>query len=268
MASKKQAVVRGVQAAQALRLREQLGFGPVDIWKLLERLGVSVGLRAFGDKAGDGLYLWEADEPFIVVNTSKRASRQRFTAAHELGHHEMHRFAADRVLFADEDILQSNATPEVEANAFAAYLLAPDEGITHALGGRHGGEVMPDVVVELMRTFGLSYEATTWRLVNAGIVSLAERGKLAETPMVEERLRRAGVDDEESLFPPVSRLPLRHIDDALRLYEDHVVTSDRLAELLDVTPQDALELAEARGIVPASEVPFDEDAVDALLKDA
>jgi Zn-dependent peptidase ImmA (M78 family) len=258
--------VRGTQAAQALRFREELGFGPVDIWQLLERLEIPTALHEFGSDGGDGLYLWEDGEPFIVVNASARASRQRFTAAHELGHHEMHRFGTDQLLIADEDISHSNDSREVEANAFAAYLLAPDEAIRRVVGDRSGEQITQDLVVDLMGIFGLSYEAIPWRLLNAGVVNHAQRTALAENPKVEERLRRAGLD-EETIFKPPARLPRSHLNDALRLYEDHVVSPDRLAELLDMTLPDALAFAERRDVHPAKELPVDEEAVDALLRD-
>lgn len=260
--------VRGKQAAQALRLREQLGFDAVDIWKLLESLEIPVALREFGEDAGDGLYLWEGGNPFILVNTSKRASRQRFTAAHELGHHEMHRFDHDRLVIEDQNIFATGDQPEeVEANAFAAYLLAPDEAIRRSLGDRAGEQITPDVVIELMGIFGLSYDATTWRLVNADAISRAQRDMLAENPRVEERLLRAGLDEATIVAQPAP-LPRAHTEAALRLYEDHVFTPERLSELLDMTPEDAVAYAESRGFVPAPELPIDDEAVDDLLRDA
>jgi Zn-dependent peptidase ImmA (M78 family) len=266
MASGQPAYVRGTQAAQALRLREELGFGPVDIWQLLERLEIPTALHEFGADGGDGLYLWEDGEPFIVVNASTRASRRRFTAAHELGHHEMHRFETDQLRIVDEDIFHSNDPREAEANAFAAYLLAPDEAIRRVVGGRSDEQITQDLVVDLMGIFGLSYEATTWRLLNAGVINHAQRTTLADNPKVEERLRRVGLN-EETIFQPPARLPRSHLNAALRLYEDHVVSPDRLAELLDMTLPDALAFAATRDVSPARELPVDEAAVDALLSD-
>lgn len=52
---------------------------------------------------------------------------------------------------------------------------------------------------------------------------------------------------------------------ALRLYEDHVVSADRLAELLDMAPDKAIAFAQERGVRPDPELPAD-DAVDALLR--
>ncbi len=265
MADERPAHVRGTQAAQALRLREELGFGAVDIWQLLERLEIPTARHEFGPDAGDGLYLWEGGEPFIVVNASTRASRQRFTAAHELGHHEMHRFETARLLITDQDIFRSGDPREVEANAFAAYLLAPDQAVRRVVGDRKGEQVTQDLVVELMGVFGLSYEATTWRLLNAEVINHAQRTALAENPKVEDRLRRAGLD-EDAIFKAPARLPRSHINAALRLYEDRVVSPDRLAELLDMTLSDAVAFAEERDVRPVSELPVDEDAVDALLR--
>ena len=266
MGSQEPAYVRGIHAAQALRHREQLGFEPVDIWQLLERLEVPVAIRDFGSGSGDGLYLWECGEPFIVINKSSRPSRQRFTAAHELGHHEMHRFEADRLLFADQDIFKPHDAREIEANAFAAYFLAPDEGIRQRLGKHTGESITQDMVVELMGVFGLSYDATTYRLLNTQLINHAQRAALMENPMIEERMRRAGIDEDTSSKPP-THLPRAHISATLRLYEDHVVTPDLLGELLDMTRDEAIAFARERGVSPADELPVDDTAVDALLRE-
>jgi Zn-dependent peptidase ImmA (M78 family) len=255
--------VRGTQAARALRHREQLGFQAFDVWRLLERLGVSVAIRDFGPNGGDGLYLWEQGEALIVINQNSRPSRQRFTAAHELGHHEMHRFDAEQLLFADEKIFPPRGTQEIEANAFAAYLLAPDEGIRDRLSEHHGAEITPDMVVELIGTFELSYESMTWRLLNLGLINHPQRDALMANAMVEERMRRAGIQEEPSR---PSHLPRSHITAALRLYEDHVVTPERLGELLDMSREQAISFATARGVSPR-EPSVDEQAVEALLRE-
>jgi Zn-dependent peptidase ImmA (M78 family) len=256
--------VRGTQAAAALRHREQLGFQALDIWALLERLGVAVAIRDFGRDSGDGLYLWEQGDALIVVNQSSRPSRQRFTAAHELGHHEMHRFEAEQLLFADQNIFGSQDVQEVEANAFAAYLLAPDEGIRQRLGEHRGDAITPEMVIELMGTFELSYESMTWRLLNTGLINRPQRDALMANAMVEERMRRAGIR-EEPRTP--SHLPRSHISAALRLYEDHVVTPERLAELLDMSREHAISFARVRGVSASGELAVDEQAVEALLRD-
>lgn len=266
MSSQAPAHVRGTHAARALRHREQLGFEPVDIWLLLERLQIPLAVRNFGSESGDGLYLWEYAEPFIVINKCSRPSRQRFTAAHELGHHEMHRFEADRLLFADQDVSRSDNAQEVEANAFAAYLLAPDEGIRYRLGDHTGESITQDMVVELMGVFGLSYNAMTYRLLNVGLINRAQQAALTESPMIEERMRRAGIDEYTNSKPP-THLPRSHISAALRLYEDHVVTPDRLGELLDMTRTQAIAFAQERGVTPADELPVDDSAVEALLRE-
>lgn len=265
MTSVTSAYVRGEQAARAVRQREQLGFDALDIWQLLDCIDVPVALHEFGDSAGDGLYLWENEEALIVVNASGRPSRQRFTAAHELGHHEMHRFEHSRLLIADENIFGSNAEREQEANAFAAYLLAPDEAVRGAVGAARGAEITADRVVEVMGRFGLSYEAMIWRLVNIGLIKHAERDALVKDASVQARQRRLDVR-EDAIFMPQSDLPRAHVNAALRLYEDHVVSADRLAELLDMTADEAIAFAQERGVRPEAELPVDEDAVDALLR--
>jgi Zn-dependent peptidase ImmA (M78 family) len=254
MSSVAPAHVRGEQAARAVRQREQIGFDAVDIWQLLDSIGVPVALHKFDGSTGDGLYLWENEEPLIVVNASCRPSRQRFTAAHELGHHEMHRFGHPHLIITDHDVYGFGDEREQEANSFAAYLLAPDEAIHREVGATWGSQITADQVVELMGKFGLSYGATTWRLVNTGLITHAERDVLAANASVEARMRRLNVR-EDGMFMPRSDLPHAHINAALRLYEDHVVSADRLAELLDMAPDKAIAFAQDRGVCPNPELP-------------
>ncbi len=178
----------------------------------------------------------------------------------------MHRFEADRLLLTDKDIFASRDDAwEIEANAFAAYFLAPDEGIRQRLGALAGEDITQDMVVELMGIFGLSYNAMTYRLLNAHLINHAQRAALMDNAMIEERMRRAGIDENSNTKPP-THLPRAHISAALRLYEDHVVTPDRLGELLDMTRDQAVAFALERGVVPA-ELPVDDAAVEALLSE-
>ncbi len=129
----------GKRAAQALRLELNLGFAPVNVWDVIRDRGVKLARHEFGEGRGDGFYLWHGGRALITINSSERASKQRFTAAHELGHHELHRFEADELAIADKNVSNTGGDPrEVVANAFAGYMLAPDEALRQDLAGRTG----------------------------------------------------------------------------------------------------------------------------------
>jgi Zn-dependent peptidase ImmA (M78 family) len=260
----------GQRAAQALRLEEGLGFAPVNIWEVIRRRGVKVARREFGQGNGDGMYLWSEarKEGLIVVNASERASKQRFTAAHELGHHELHRFEGADVEIADKSILDTGNDPaEIAANAFAAYLMAPNEALQREVGDKKTKDISADDVVSLMREFGLSYEATVYRLQNAGVITAPVRQRLFQEGegQVEGLVAQAGFD-EETLFPAGEDIAARTVDGAFRLYRDAVISAERLGQIIGSSADEAAATAEARGYGRDDAADGDDDdAVLALL---
>jgi len=88
---------------------------PVDVIGVAEYCGFDIVECRLGDTAG---FLCVADsKKLIYVNEQSRTTRQRFTVAHELGHHLLgHRTTG----FA-----RFNCYQERKANIFAAELLMP-----------------------------------------------------------------------------------------------------------------------------------------------
>jgi Zn-dependent peptidase ImmA (M78 family) len=106
----------------------------------------------------------------IVVNASHHPNRQRFTLAHELAHHVLHRDYLTENVHVDTTVLTRNERSstgadrkEVEANAFAAELLMPQPQLRR-LGKV---DVNDDVkLADLARTFKVSPTAMAIRLEN------------------------------------------------------------------------------------------------------
>lgn len=148
---------------------------PVDI---ADQLGVDVRYEAL--KELSGLTFHGDRGSRIVVNSRHSTTRKRFTLAHELGHHLLHK---GRDLLLDpttrvsrRDALSGMATDhqEIEANAFAAELLMPALFIDKALNEILSSKQLLDneKIVRLMaREFGVSEEAMQYRLINLGIQS-------------------------------------------------------------------------------------------------
>jgi Zn-dependent peptidase ImmA (M78 family) len=262
----------GKNAAQALRLEEDLGFAPINVWDVARRRGCEVTRHHFGEGRGDGLYRWDEKRrvALIVVNASERPAKQRFTAAHELGHHEMHRFTNSDVEFADQDVYATGGDPdEQSANAFASYLLAPDEALKRELGEKRQKDLAALDVVELMRKFGLSYESTVYRLHNAGLVNAANRDRLLDEGRGQVELLMAEIGfDEDASFPAGEDYEKAVASRALALYRDAAISAEVLAEALGAaTPEEAEHLANERGFARPEDPLFDEAAVAALLEE-
>ena len=119
---------------EASRLHRDLGIqnraihgsGRVDVYETIAKLGVPLFFTKL-----DGLLgaYYREPAPGVLVTTQRPLNQQRFTAAHELGHHYLgHMPSLD-----DESILRrapfqartGDELQEVEAEAFAAAFLLP-----------------------------------------------------------------------------------------------------------------------------------------------
>jgi Zn-dependent peptidase ImmA (M78 family) len=246
----------------------ELGWASVNPFELIRERGVFLVLRAFGEDAGDGIYQWDGRTQIatIVLNSSKRPARLRFTAAHELGHHELHRGLAQTVVVEDEDVFARKTDEEREADAFAAYLLAPDRALQLAVGEKRDREIEPLDVARLMRKFGLSYEAILWRLFNARLVNDSQRRRLSEEAAgtVDHWMALAGFH-EGDVFPPGEAMPAPYKAEVLALYRDRLISVERLANYLRCSVDQAAAEAREASMEPPAEEPYDEAAVEELL---
>lgn len=127
---KEHLVAKGKTAAEKTLENNFIKSPPVIIHELVENYGLTVFKATFDDKTIAG-YI-DFDKKWIVVNKEDAMARQNFSIAHELGHWIMH---PDQVKADKNDIRIVYRKPmgvetdplEIEANAFAAYLLVPEE---------------------------------------------------------------------------------------------------------------------------------------------
>ena len=122
---------------------------PIDVFGLINRIGIELFEKPMED-CMSGFIKIEGAESLIVINKNHHVNRQRFTAAHELGHYCLHRLEEDEFqLFVDEsftngivdkrkhvsrrvfnrnsDSASGEYDIEIEANRFAAALLMPEK---------------------------------------------------------------------------------------------------------------------------------------------
>jgi Zn-dependent peptidase ImmA (M78 family) len=255
----------GVHAARALRLELELGFAPIggpQLWEIIRERRIDLAFAYFGEDGGDGLYMWNTERGLIVLNTACDVLRIRFTAAHELGHHQMH--GHDAEVFADKDVEEVLADDrEYEANVFAAEFLAPDAALRREAKAFSSPSIQPIDVVRLMQTYGVRYEFLLWRLNEINILDDANRARLkAQTERLPQFKALVGFDDA-ALAPPSQPLPADFVLNSIRLFQQEAISKERLAELLRTNLANALERAEG---VPV-EYPEPDPAIEALLKD-
>ena len=112
-------------------LDEVTSKAPVDVAAAARKLGVEIYAAGLAPKVSGVLVRdpsYKTASGFVIfVDQAEPAVRQRFTAAHELGHFVLHK---DAVVHKNEDnyLLRSDGMSnrqEAEANRFAAALLMP-----------------------------------------------------------------------------------------------------------------------------------------------
>lgn len=151
-----------VKSANDVLHRYWDGSLPVDPMQIARSMGITVTAKPFLDHSGH--YQRNNGSPVILYNSSEPTVRQRFTVAHEIGHHVNGDTDAPR----DTSAQFSSASwdpIEVAANRFAAALLMPGEYVRYAVF-RDG---ITDLRV-LAQMFGVSTVAMQYRLKNLRLI--------------------------------------------------------------------------------------------------
>lgn len=154
---------------------------PVPVDRIIKRKAISLEYAPFEDDLSGVAYI-DNGVAMIGVNAMHHPNRQRFTAAHELGHHLLHEEdivgsvhvdkGMMRALFRDDESSQGINRLEIEANAFASELLMPRPLLVAALNGE-SVDIEDDAQIEaLAKKFKVSEAAMRFRL--SGLMSEAE----------------------------------------------------------------------------------------------
>ncbi|MEO1019440.1 MAG: ImmA/IrrE family metallo-endopeptidase [Pseudomonadota bacterium] len=157
------------RTAWQLLQEHDLAETPVDLEELAECLGIDISCESMEDEVS-GMLLIEDGDTHVIVNGGHHSNRRRFSAAHEIGHFELHasdenKLFVDRSFFRNQKSSIGVSRQEVEANAFAAALLMPSPLIEKALPDDDSADID---VYEMAREFGVSEHAMTIRLINLG----------------------------------------------------------------------------------------------------
>lgn len=143
---------------------------PVDVVDIARKLNIAVGpLPNNVDYINtSGIASQRNGMKIIEINFDKNLNRQRFTIAHEIGHHVLGHVNEHHTLHRDDDHTFSGNQfdwCEVEANKFAADLLMPNQAIDYLIK-REGITDISDLANE----FHVSEQAMYYRLLNLGYV--------------------------------------------------------------------------------------------------
>ncbi len=122
-------------ATRALRFRAEVQAKPweaIDVFDVAQQLGVEVRFTKISSM--EGMYLRQ-DAPVILIASERPAGRQRFSCAHELGHHAFGDGTRVDELF-DPNSGAVKQDDEVRADMFAGMLLMPKSAVDHAFSVR------------------------------------------------------------------------------------------------------------------------------------
>jgi Zn-dependent peptidase ImmA (M78 family) len=236
----------------ALIARRDAGLGddgPIpDLVSVVERSGgVLVFALPFGRESIAGLYERQRGVPIAAINSNDPPVRQRFTLAHEYGHHRLNHDA-----HVDATIDWRSSDPqEREANEFAGALLMPERAIDLWLSANGRPDVTLDTLVQLAAFFGVSASAARVRLqrldrLNGQQVRSLD-GAIAERQHLARR-KSLGLDvywDTLQASHQTTRLPAATERRALELVRAEVLSAESLAARLNTTPD--MVLAKASG---------------------
>jgi Zn-dependent peptidase ImmA (M78 family) len=164
-----------LEAARVLREYGHAGEVPIDVEGIARHLGAQV-VRERLDRNVSGLLIRDGESMTIGVNDLHAARRQRFTIAHEIGHLVMHQgrpLVLDHVRLNFRDASSSGATDieEIQANAFAAAILMPQDLVIREARALLEDPAASDasIVPDLAHGFDVSDQAMEIRLVNLGL---------------------------------------------------------------------------------------------------
>jgi len=122
-------------AKSALKYRVQMGLGldsPCDVYETIA--SENVELQFVDIPSLEGMCLQEPEVNRICVTAERPWGRQRFTAAHELGHYLLkHGSQIDTVIEQRES--KEIADEEIIADGFARFLLMPPRAVARAFSG-------------------------------------------------------------------------------------------------------------------------------------
>lgn len=136
---------------------------PVNPVSIARAMGIEVKAAPIF-QAESGHYMYRNGAPLITYNPIEAPVRQRFTVAHEIGHHVHGDVDAPRDT-SSQFSARTRDPKEVAANRFAAALLMPAALVKHLVLEKRVTDL-----AKLAATFGVSTAAMEFRLKAIGLL--------------------------------------------------------------------------------------------------
>ena len=241
---------QGAECAAALRRYLDLSDKEVvrDVFATIRALGMRVFRRRLENSNISGLYMNHPEAgPCIMVNLAEGMARQRFSAAHELGHGLLDEKPINMSMVGEFGEWSGAALVEVRANTFASHFLMPPALLGSAAKDRWAD---PVEVASWAGRLRVSVPALLSALHAAKLIEGDQRASLRQAaprlpeppdPELEGGLTAAQVARKAALLD--RGLSKRYVDLCFDAYNRGAISLGLLAEMLLATPGETFEVA-------------------------
>lgn len=219
---------------KAQELRELFGEdanSPVDIFSLANQIeGLTIVYYPLGENIS-GMCVKDDKVKLIAINSTMSYGRQRFSLAHEFYHLYFDDLSGFNVCAKKFD---PKSEVEKKADQFASYFIAPYKSLMTMIRkvcGTNSCSLQNIIAIE--QYFGMSHQATLWRLVSEGYLTKDDVDKYGVG--VISAARSLGYDDKLYKPTPVElqrRTYGHYLKQVEELRQRDIVSSGKIDELL------------------------------------
>lgn len=154
---------------------------PVPIFAIIARLGIEVRFTALETLAGATIRGDDVHPDGVLINSDQPSERQRYSAAHELGHLALKHEPTTAQNTIISPLGRSGDVCEIHADQFSAELLTPTEALlASATEERERDGDLQDQVYRLASKFMVSFQAMTTRLAKLDVLTPQEADSLSK----------------------------------------------------------------------------------------
>ncbi len=229
--------------ALAVRQEYSLGHGRVDPVEALRRRGVEVVSRPIGNGGSlDGYFEQQDGQATVFINSSMPILRQRFTAAHELGHAVFDMDAGASIIDADVD----HPPKSDRMNSFAGAFLVDPAGVLELREEGHEGL---GLIAAAVQRFEVSVQAAAVELRKLDAVTTPDADDARNYPGTDRFMRKMGIRFK------CAPLSLGAVDPERQrrvraAFKARVIDLQTATRMLGLTPEDAETWLESQGATP------------------
>ena len=184
------------KAALKYRLDHGLGFDePCDIFQLIAN--EKIDLQFVDIPSLEGMFLHEPEVTRICVSALRPWGRQRYTAAHELGHCALGHGTQVDMAIDQRDRQSPLSDEEILAEGFARFTLMPPRAVTRAFAGRQQYDARS--IFEASCWLGVGYETLIRQMHSSlRLISESEQATFLRSQRRDLCRSIAGVPDLEA----------------------------------------------------------------------